>query len=352
MIIALRRNLGYKLLSVLIAILLYYVAFTQQNPRTSRDIYVRPEVIGLSASMAVKLPPEGSIITISGPSSALEMLRSQAIRATVDVSQAEEGSNRLPITYVFPPGMRSRVDIEGNMVTEVALVKKASRPFMPDVIHAGTPPIGYEYRDAITDPRQVAVMGLPSDVARVGRVVASVDNNADEGAIDRMVTLVAQDIGQKVMDSVTIDPPQVRVQIGLKRTLITKRVLLSAQMSGDPAPGFYIASYVFTPAMVTIAGPEETLAERSSLSVSVDVEGIAARTTKTVTIAPPPGVTLRDAPRAVRIRLDVRPIRSFGGPPTGTSREPQPPTPVPTAPAATETTPVTPGSGPATTPTP
>jgi YbbR domain-containing protein len=212
-----------------------------------------------------------------------------------------------------------------------------------DVDFTGTAPVGYTYGDPVPDPTSVRVVGPEDTVARVRRVAARVQKGTDEGAIDRVVTLIPEDAQQRVVEGVEIRPAQARVRIGLKRLPATKYMLLSARIEGEPAPGYAVRTYEFEPRTVLVIGPPDLLSSRSSIDVPVDVTGVSGRgiVARPVTVTPPDGLRLQgDA--TVRVRLDVRPV----DPAVGATPAAPTPTPAPResrgavatpAPAATPT---------------
>jgi YbbR domain-containing protein len=341
-----RRNLAYKVLSVFVAALLWAIANAQQNPHVSGDVYVQPEVIGLTDDMVVKAEPPGGMVSIEGPTAAVTAFKAQPIKATVDVSRARVGGSQLPILYKLPPG----VLLSGEPRTaEVTLERKIRTVLNVDVLsdEASAPP-GYEFADPAVEPKSVKVSGLAADVARVARAVAVVRTGQSTGDIYQQVDVIAQTQRQQPVEAVQIDPPRVQVRMVLRRAAASKAVLLSAQVEGTPAPGFAVMGYTFTPQTVTLSGTQEELAARSALAVPISVTGLSAPTTRNVRLTLPAGLSLRNSADAtVRVRIDVRPIIGPVAPtqptpkasPTAPAGLPSPsPSPV-SAPAAVISTP-------------
>ena len=98
-----RRNFGYKLISVIIAVLLYVIADKQLNPRTMSDVYVIPEVADVPNEMVVRSAPAGFTVTVSGLASSVAAFKAE-LKATVDLTHAHLGTQKLPIHYKLPSG--------------------------------------------------------------------------------------------------------------------------------------------------------------------------------------------------------------------------------------------------------
>lgn len=322
----LRRNFVYKFLSLVIAILLYWIASGQNsNPPVKGEFYVQPIPEGLPDNLILKAPPQGSPVSVSGTAAAMNAFRALEPKATVDLTNAQIGANRYPVKYRYPNGFADSLEIIGPPTSLVTVEKKTSAKFVVEVLFNNNPPAGYEYSEPRSVPSQVQVVGLNADVMRVGRVVANLDTSGAPGAVSQEVELVAQDIKYQPVENVQIIPNRVKATLGLKTTSSTKTVLLSIELNGSPEPGYEIKEYKFVPPMVTISGSQDLLSSRSSLRVPVDVDGIKANTTRTVTIEPPAGLRVVGNSTA-RLRLWVKPIETANPapPPTPAASTPSP----------------------------
>lgn len=319
----LRRNLGYKLISIGVAILLYVVAYLQQNPRRSTNVYVQPQPRGLSADMALRQPVGGYMVSLTGVPTAVEALRSQGLKAFVNLEAARPGTSKLPVEYEVPEGLRPHVEVEGPVVVDVVLERKRRKPFPIEVQYVSRPPAGYTFKEPETRPDRVHVAGLESDVNRVASVVASLDTQGAAGAITDVVDVVARDVNQEVVEKVELQPSRVRVELGLKEVPATQNLLLSPVFVGEPARGFRIDDYSFRPRAVTVAGSRERLAALTSLDVPVTVEGLSEDLEREVVPRIPPGLRLLRRER-VFVIIRVQPNRAAPAPPPPPG-EPAPP---------------------------
>jgi YbbR domain-containing protein len=304
----LRRNFGYKFLSLLISILLYWIASGQKNNVAAKEIYVQPVTENLPDSLILKSPPQGNPVQVSGTTPAVEAFRLLEPKATVDLTGAKVGTGRYPVKYLMPNGFTNALEVVGPPLSLVTLEQKKVVKFYVDVLYNDNPPAGYMYSGDKSDPSAVQVVGLNSDVMRVQRVVANLDTSGAPGAISQDVELVAQDVKQQPVENVQIIPSHVRATLGLKKTPSTKTVLLSIELNGSPDPAYEITEYEFIPRTVTVSGTQDLLASQSSLRVPVDVDGLNTSTTKSITIQPPPGLRVVGGKATVRLRLRVRPI--------------------------------------------
>lgn len=308
----LKRNLGYKIFSLLVAILLYNVAVAQQNPRVTRQVFIQPEVTRLPGTMLLRDPPPPVALRVVGPEAVLDKLAMQPIKGTVDATMAREGANRLPLVLTLPAGVHTE-NGSGMPFAQFAVEKKDEKPYGVDVLFAGTAPPGQKYGDGVATPSTVTIQGLTDDLKRVGRVVASVEREETELTVERTVTLVAEDQLRRKVDGIEIIPPQVKVRVPLTVVPTTKAMLLSVEPMGKPAPGFRVTTYEAIPSQITVRGALEALSSRSSIPVPVDVTNIKDNDTKTVTLTLPPGLAPQQALPPIKVKLVVEPLRSVDG---------------------------------------
>jgi YbbR domain-containing protein len=317
----LMRNLGYKILSVAIAILLYAVASGQRNPRVTRDIFVQAKVENLPSDLTIKTDPPPFNVAASGTSSAIEAFRNQPVKATLDLSRGQPGVNRVTIAYKNDP---QSVDIVGPPFAEVVLEQRREAMFVVDVDFDRTKAHpGYQFKDAVVKPKQVKVSGLASEMHQIDRVVAFVSNN-NNGSFRGMVDVVAQNVRREDIDTVDIEPKTVMVTIEEQKAPATKTLILSAVVSGVPAPGYNVVNYGFDPSTVEVTGTPMRLKTLGSISVPVNISGLRASMTRNIPLTLPPGVSFAKPNQShrVSIQLDVRPIAVPATHPTPTPQLP------------------------------
>lgn len=309
----LRRNLGYKILSLALALLLYAVVYAQRRPIQSREIFIQPEVVNLSDGMMVKTPPAGAKVTVTGSPAGIEDFSNQRIKAVVNLANAKTGNN--PVEIEYRTG-ETGVEVIGPQRTQVAIEKSERVSFSVDVLYNEKPPPGYVFEGPKVEPSKVVVRGLRSEVSRVTRVVAIVNNADSTGAFSGMLDVAAQTSGYEDVDGVTVEPSKVTVTIGLKKAPLYKDMVLSAAFQGTPAPGAAIIGYTFDPLTVNVTGPRDDITNRSTIAVPVDISNIEGSITRQIRVPVPPGLKIVSPESGmVGVRVDVRVIAPSPTPP-------------------------------------
>lgn len=326
----LRRNFGYKLFALLLSIMLYYIASIQLNPSITRDQYVQPVVTQLPSTLVIKERPALIQLTVTGTELDLSQFDKEPLTALVDGALIKPGLNRLPVAVSLPKG----VSLKNTTLplVQISAERKEKREYGVDVDFSGTPPAGQEYTDPVSEPRKVIVQGLLDDLKRIGRIVASVERERDELAVERSVDLYAEDSERRRVEGVEIVPERVNVRVNLRPVPRTKSMFLSVQLIGVPAPGYRIAGYSDPePSQIVVRGAVEALSSQSSIPLAVDISGIKETVTKTVTVSLPAGMSPQTALPPIQVKVIVEPITAVDAEtaPTPSQSPPPPPTPAP-----------------------
>lgn len=325
---SLRRNLGYKILALAAAALLYLIASAQQTNRVPVEVFVQPEVAGVPENLVLTGPPPGESVTVTGPTSLIEAFKSQSVKARLDARSAHPGVNRLPLLWNIPDSVRGKLQLQGPEDVRVSFEAPEVKTLPVEVLFENAPPPGFQYKAPLVIPRQVKVSGRTSEVEKVTRLVASLDNADVSGAIERTVDVVAQDAKDRTVESVNVKPERVRVQLLLQRTPATKALLLSADLTGTPAPGFRVTGYRFTPGSALVSGDQTLLMRLSSLELPVSVSGLKQTTTRRLDLTAPTGATLVGV-KAANVTIEVAPLPAISGGRAPVARPKPSPTPAP-----------------------
>jgi len=158
------RNLGLKVLSVALAVLLWYMVAGQKQAERSLRVALEfqniPEQLELIGE-----PPSTADIRVRGASGALGQLRSGDLVASMDVASARVGRRMFHLTpedVTVPTGIRV-LSVVPSTVT-LTFERSASKvvPVVPQI--EGDPAPGFIKGDVHVTPREVEIVGPESIV--------------------------------------------------------------------------------------------------------------------------------------------------------------------------------------------
>ena len=153
------RNKGLKLLSLLLAVALWFAVSGEE--RTETSLHMALEFANLPAQMAmVGDVPSELQVRIIGPQSVVNRLSQSRLTQTVDLANHKSGPYAFylgPSNFSFPQGVMV-IRIQPNpLIIRLSPTISATLPIKPVLV--GNLPEGYELKSAETKPAQVMVRG-------------------------------------------------------------------------------------------------------------------------------------------------------------------------------------------------
>ncbi len=166
------RNLGSKLLSLAIALLVWFVLSGQRERVSERSYRIPLSVVNIPPRTLIASPlPGGVDVRLRGPFTALRQLQPERLEAVIDLLEAETGEKiyRLaPEDINVPP----EVEVIALAPQEVRiLLDKTAEKFLPVVPDlTGEPAAGQQVVDVLVEPRVARVFGPATALARMNAV--------------------------------------------------------------------------------------------------------------------------------------------------------------------------------------
>jgi YbbR domain-containing protein len=153
------RNKGLKLLSLLLAVALWFAVSGEE--RTETSLHMALEFANLSPQMAIvgEVPSELQV-RIIGPQSLVNRLSQSRLTQTIDLANYKSGDHAFylgPSNFSFPQGVMV-IRIQPNpLIIRLSPTLSATLPIRPVLV--GHLPEGYELKSVETRPAQVTVRG-------------------------------------------------------------------------------------------------------------------------------------------------------------------------------------------------
>jgi YbbR domain-containing protein len=223
---ALLRNFGTKVLSLAIAILVWFVFSAQQRERISERSYRIPlSVANVPARTLIASPLPPTIeVRLRGPFTALRQLDPGKLEAVIDLTGAPRGERiyRLDPEDINVPQQVEVIAIAPSEI-RVALDATAEKTLPISARLTGAPAPGYEVGEVLVDPPVARLLGPESALSRMTSVQTDPVSIADRAA------------DFSVPATVIADAPGVRVREGQVVT-ITVRLHPVAPAQTTPGP--------------------------------------------------------------------------------------------------------------------
>jgi YbbR domain-containing protein len=234
--------------------------------------------------------------------------RAEDFHATVDLTNVKADGQPATVR-VMVSAIDPRVTIVEVQPREITIVldDEISKT-VPVHVERGPAPSGVEVGAETVDPTQVTVTGAASLVSQVVQATATVSLDANGLDVDSEIDVRAVDDANQVVTGVEVDPRTVHVTIPLFTDKQSRTVPVNPIVTGDPAPGFRIASVEVDPQVVSVTGDGDQLASLNEADTApVALFGATSDVTQTVTLALPTGV-VPTGTASVRVTVHVEAV--------------------------------------------
>lgn len=319
----LQGNAIYKIASVVIAILVTVHVYGQRNPVETRVFTVPLAVQNQETDTIIRSIPPTADVQVRGPKILLDVRSPEEFRASVNLKDKKAGNHRVRVSVKPVDGVDIPAELEITVMRETVTVvvdnkSRQSRALEP--VFTNPAPSGFNWTTPVVQPASAALTGPEESLRRVAQLQVLVDATPRPGvAVNQRFPIQAVDADGSIVPEVTVDPATARVQATIQQMATEKEVLISADITGVPAPTHRIANISIAPQTIVVGGNPETLARVNFISTeTVDISGATGNLVKSVSLRLPDGVTTQSARRVrVDITISARPGGAPASPPGG-----------------------------------
>ena len=319
----LTNNLGLKLLSLGLAIVLWLAILTVEDPVTTRDF----SDIKVTEVNGEQLTEKGQAysytngdtvsIRVEGKSSIVGRLTANDFEAVADMSKlsitgavvVDVSCPRYPSVEITPIGSGNVLTVDIEAITEKSLsVRVVTNGKAASDKYVGT---------GKATPNLVTISGPASEIGKVKEAVAYVTvNTGISNDINTNTSLVLLDSDGNEINTSTIKCSQSDIHVVVP-VYETKTVPVRFDVTGEAAEGYQVMSVAYEPKEVTIAGSSEALAGVSEIIMSdYDLSDKAQDIETSLPIAVnleeslPEGVIFTDNDISIALAVKIEPIRT------------------------------------------
>lgn len=306
-------QLGAILLSLLLAVVIWLIAMSQENPLQTGELPEGLPVIvrGLDATLqpVQNLASQTARVTVRAPLAAWNNVGAENLAASVNLDglgpgihdvplEVAVGDPRVDVLAVNPPSIRLQLD--------PLLVK----PISVTVAIMDAPAFGYDALPPVVDPPTVTISGPASQVELVDRAVASLLLANAKSQVERTVAVQALNRQEQPVDGVTVEPVLARVVVPVEQWPGRKEVAVRINLVGQPAAGHRLSTVRAEPSTVVLQGDSGVLAAVPGFveTTPLDIEGATSDVRERLQLVLPDGVTAFDG-NSVQALVSIAPIQ-------------------------------------------
>ncbi|MCM1113345.1 MAG: CdaR family protein [Muribaculum sp.] len=309
------NNLGLKIISLVLAFLLWFLVVQIGDPKDDRDMgniqvkLINTELLEKESKVYEVLDNTDTVrVSVYAPKSVFTQLRASDITAEADVSKLTD-INTVPIT--FRASNASGITITGSHdVVRLNVEEKISKYVTLMSSTAGTVADGYVISSLTPDQNRIEVSGPRSAVEQVKYAGAEIDvTDATTNLIANVdITLYDADGKPVERNNLAKNVDYVRMVV---EVLAKKEVPVRIETSGTPGRGYMATGVVeCDPSSVEIAGSVYTLSGISELLIpeeELDITGETADVVRIIDLRKylPDNVKLADVSFGGRVTVTV-----------------------------------------------
>lgn len=323
------NNIGYKILAVVFAFILWLVVYNIDDPnktvRFTTNVTVENESAITDMNKCYEVLNGTNTITFSvtAKRSVINKLEDTDFTATADMNRmimnSDNKSAKVPIEVISRRSNSSLKYNGKNQYLEISLDDLVSRRFMITADTTGQVADGYALGEVtVTNPNVLNVTGPATIVDKIDSVVATIDVEGMSMNLSDNVLPVFYDADGNEIDTTRLKYNNTTVTIAAK-ILRVKEIPLSFTTTGTPSGDYRVVEITSDPENIRIKGASSVLNPIMSLAIPAEVLNVSGArddltTTIDITEYLPDGVELVDAADAtvtVTVRIEAYQSKTF-----------------------------------------
>ncbi len=277
----LTRNLGMKIISLIIAVFLWIIINGLTDPITTEvieDIPVRlvnEESMDSVGKIFEVVSGENITVKVRAKRSVAESLGADDFLAVADVTKMTE-MHAVEIVVQCVPYDETEVEIlskrtdDGTGMMMLALEESDTQSFAVSVVPDGTVAEGYYITESQVSPNLLTITGSKTQIGRIAKIAVLVNVDGAAGSFVQSGTPIVYDENGNVVESSKLSFSADQVQVSMT-LLPTKQIQIHVTENGTPFYNYDCTGIEYAPNTVVIAGKNEDLARISQLELSCDI---------------------------------------------------------------------------------
>ena len=304
-------NLTTFILALLLAVVIWATAVRANDPDDTRTYEIDVETRGKPADATlVSTPPSSVLITIQGPTSALEGISPADFTGVIDLSDVPYGESEVlidiqgipeDITLVSQFPETAKIQLE-QIITRDIPVKEEVR---------GEVARGHLIGDVRVEPETIQVTGPAPRVNELSesRVTVFLDNAREDTSEFRRPTFYDTDGNVASVVGLTVNPEEVEVIIPVIELAGFAEKPVAVQFVGEPASGYRLLDIAVEPNSVQVTGSPALIDGLRVETEPVDITGLSESQTLQVGLDLPDGVSMVEV-QPIVVTVQIEPLLS------------------------------------------
>lgn len=325
---ALTNNLGFKILAVALAFILWLAVYNIDDPKQTKtytaSVTIENASVVTEQNKCYEVLDGSNVVTfaVTGKRSILKNLENTDFRATADMSRMvlnEDGVTANVPIEINSVRSNSSLNYPNKKYLKISLEDLMSKRLVISADTSGTVAEGYALGDVtVTNPNVLKVSGPASIVSTIDSAVATIDVEGMSVNLSDNVVPVLYDENGKEVDTTRLTISNTTVTVSAK-ILVVKELKLAFSTVGTPGGEYNVVGITSDPAVIAVKGAASVVNPLTTITIPeelLNVSGLREDLTTTIDITEflPEGVALvdsADAKVAVTVRIEPYKAQSY-----------------------------------------
>ena len=325
---ALTNNLGFKILAVALAFILWLAVYNIDDPKQTKtytaSVTIENTSVITEQNKCYEVLDGSNVVTfaVTGKRSILKNLENTDFRATADMSRMvlnEDGVTANVPIEISSVRSNSSLNYPNKKYLKISLEDLMSKRLVISADTSGTVAEGYALGDVtVTNPNVLKVSGPASIVSTINSAVATIDVEGMSVNLSDNVVPVLYDENGKEVDTTRLTISNTTVTVSAK-ILVVKELKLAFSTVGTPGGEYNVVGITSDPAVIAVKGAASVVNPLTTITIPeelLNVSGLREDLTTTIDITEflPEGVALvdsADAKVAVTVRIEPYKAQSY-----------------------------------------
>ena len=293
-----------KLLCLIAACALWVYVMNEQNPQVENTYTVPVETRNLDRSLVATNVPSTVKVKVRMARSDMIYMRSDNIKAYVDLSGMTDGDYPNTPILVSVPGDESVVSVSPKTF-DLNIDTYAVKTLPANVQIFGTPETNFSVESNKATPDTITIAGSSTMVAKADRAVVSVNIAGKEKSFAEFDSVNILDADGNTVTGLDIMPSQVKVTVKMKEETKLGNLPIKIETKGEPAKGYKVGKITVTPPVATLTAPISFFAANRTLDLDpIDVTGASSDIHQVVNVNVPSGGSVAVPKVTVDVEID------------------------------------------------
>ena len=267
-----QNNLSLKIISVVIAVILWMYAVNELDPESTKPIYdvpvtiIHEDTLNERQLTLAEKPIDSITIRIRGLASDIRKVNTANLKAVLDLGNIDWTGTR-----------QVELNVEGLLPREVKLDKIPEIPLTVNKITSKNIPVevdkealgnaaeGYYVHSPSVEPETITIYGAQSLVDSVVQGIIEVKLNNDESTIEQSLPIKLVDAAKHTVSSEYLSLRQESAMVRIPIYPV-RELTVEANVTGVPANGFVVDGVEVKPKKLTVNGSSSVIEKLESMT--------------------------------------------------------------------------------------